>query len=120
MRTLIIEDDVSIAGLVRWILVKQGMKAWIAPTGEQGLEMAVSHEPQLVILDLGLPDMDGFEVLARLRSRAETAEIPVLILTMYNGSHREQRARDLKANGYMIKPFQIGELLKTVSRLLPK
>jgi len=116
---LVIEDEEPLrANLVR-ILSAEGFRVVTAADGDEGLARAREAHPDLVICDILMPRMDGFSVLAALRSRPETAAIPFLFLTA--SADKEDLARGLKsgANEYVTKPFRIADLLAAVRRLLP-
>lgn len=116
---LVIEDEEPLrANLVR-ILSAEGFRVVTAADGDEGLARAREAHPDLVICDILMPRMDGFSVLAALRSRPETATIPFLFLTA--SADKEDLARGLKsgANEYVTKPFRIADLLAAVRRLLP-
>jgi len=108
---LVIDDEAQICRLVEIALSAEGYKVVEAATGKEGLSMVTSHNLSLVILDLGLPDMDGMEVLARLR---EWFHKPVVILSARNLEEDIVGALDSGANDYLTKPFRMGELLARV------
>lgn len=108
---LLIEDDPQIRRFLQATLASQGFRLVEAPTGAAGLAEAASHPPELVILDLGLPDMDGLEVIQKLR---EWTRIPILILSARGREQDKIEALDAGADDYVSKPFGIGELLARV------
>lgn len=112
---LLIEDEAHIRGFLRIALEAHGYAVREARTGEQGLALAGSAQPQLVILDLGLPDMDGQEVIARLR---EWSRVPVLVLSVRGEEAEKVKALDAGANDYVTKPAGISELMARVRVLL--
>ena len=105
---LVIDDEIQIRRLLRLTLEGAGYKIFDAATGQDGLTEAAHRRPDVVILDLGLPDMDGLEVLKRLR---EWSRVPVLVLSVRDGEEEIVSALDLGADDYMTKPFSAGELL---------
>lgn len=105
---LIIDDEPQIRRLLRVCLERNGYKVIEAATGEEGIGRAVEHQPNLVLLDLGLPDMDGVAVLKRIR---EWSEVPILVVSVRNREDEKIRALDSGANDYITKPFSTGELL---------
>lgn len=105
---LIIEDDSSIRRFLRAALTNEGYRVVEAESGEKGLRTAVSQPPDLVILDLGLPDLDGQDVLKRLR---EWYDAPLIILSARDQEKEKVEALDHGADDYVTKPFGIGELL---------
>jgi two-component system KDP operon response regulator KdpE len=104
---LVIEDDLQIRRLLRASLPAQNYRILEAPTGEEGVAMAASHKPDLVILDLGLPDMDGLDAVRRIR---EWSSIPILILSARGKERDKVAALDAGADDYVTKPFGMGEL----------
>lgn len=111
LRLLLIEDDAHIRRFLRATLVTQGYTLLEAETGAEGLALAAAQVPDLVLLDLGLPDMDGNEVIRRLR---EWSGVPIIVLTA-RGQEREKVANlDAGADDYLTKPFGVGELLARI------
>jgi two-component system KDP operon response regulator KdpE len=105
---VLIEDEVQIRRFLRAALTGQGYRLFEAATGEEGLVEAATRQPDLIILDLGLPDLDGFEVIRRLR---EWASIPIIILSARGQERDKIAALDAGADDYVSKPFGVGELL---------
>jgi len=109
MRLLLIEDDGPLARGLKTSLETQGYAVdWVA-LGKLGIESAARIDYQLVILDLGLPDLDGLEVLTKLK--AHNATLPVLILTARNDIHSKVIGLDQGADDYLAKPFDVAELM---------
>ncbi len=109
---LIVEDEERIASFVDKGLRSSGFATAIAGDGESGLAMATSGRFDLVVLDLGLPDIDGIEVLRRMRGRGMTA--PVVILTARDGVHSTVEGLEAGADDYVTKPFRFEELLARI------
>jgi len=105
---LVIEDEIQMRRLLRVCLEMNGYEVAEAATGEEGLAEAVRIQPKVVLLDLGLPDMDGMNVLKRLR---EWSQAPVLIVSVREREDDKITALDNGANDYITKPFSTGELL---------
>ena len=105
---LIIDDEPQIRRLLRVCLERNGYGAVEAASGEEGIDQAIGHQPDLVVLDLGLPDIDGLEVLRRIR---EWSRVPVIILSVRGREDDKIKALDSGANDYITKPFGTGELL---------
>jgi two-component system KDP operon response regulator KdpE len=105
---LIIDDEKQIRRLVRLALESERYRVFDAESGEQGLNEAVYRRPDVVVLDLGLPDMEGAEVLRRLR---EWSRVPVLILSVRDDPDEKVAALDAGADDYVTKPFSTAELL---------
>lgn len=108
---LIIDDEVQIRRLLEITLSSEGYKISEASNGKEGLIAAATHHPALIILDLGLPDIDGFEILKKLR---EWYLKPVIILSVRNSEDDIVQALDNGANDYLTKPFRTGELLARI------
>ena len=108
---LVIDDELQIQRALRTILTEKGFKVTTASRGEEGLTLAATQEPELVILDLGLPDMDGVEVCSRLR---EWTQCPIIVLSVRDSERDKVAALDKGADDYLTKPFGIEELLARV------
>lgn len=108
---LVIDDEVQIRRLLELTLSSNGYRVLVAGTGEEGIRRAGMDRPELVILDLGLPDMDGTAVLKRLR---EWAAFPILILSVRSAESEIVECLDSGADDYLVKPFRSGELLARV------
>jgi two-component system KDP operon response regulator KdpE len=108
---LVIDDEPQILRAMRTILAEKQFRITTASRGEEGLALAAANEPDLVILDLGLPDMDGVEVCTRLR---EWTQIPIIILSVRDSERDKVAALDQGADDYLTKPFGIEELLARV------
>ena len=105
---LIIDDEVQIRRLLRVVLEAENYQVHEAETGQQGLIEIASRRPAIILLDLGLPDLDGLEVLKRLR---EWSEAPVLVLSVRDDEQGKVAALDAGAEDYVTKPFSSAELL---------
>ena len=108
---LVIDDELQIQRAIRTILTEKQFRVSTASRGEEGLALAASTQPDLVILDLGLPDMDGVEVCTRLREWTQT---PIIILSVRDSEREKVMALDMGADDYLTKPFGIEELLARV------
>ncbi len=108
---LVIDDEQQILRAMRTILGQHNYRVITAGTGEEGLALAVATVPDVIILDLGLPDIDGKEVCARLRSWTET---PVIVLSVRDSDSDKVAALDHGADDYLTKPFSVDELLARV------
>jgi two-component system, OmpR family, KDP operon response regulator KdpE len=108
---LVIDDEPQILRAIRMILTEKQFKVSTASRGEEGLTLAATSEPDIIILDLGLPDMDGVEVCSRLR---EWTQRPIIVLSARDGERDKVAALDAGADDYLTKPFGIEELLARV------
>jgi len=116
---LVIDDDKDIRKLVEKILTNAGHKVTQAENGEAGLGFAILKKPDLIILDLNLPGMDGFAVCRRLKNKDDTKKIPVVMLTAaYPEWEDAKKGFEFGADEYVIKPFAADLLLHNIERLL--
>ena len=111
---LIVEDEKEIRDLLAHYLRKEGFRPSAAPDGEAGLARARAERPDLVVLDVLLPGMDGLEVLRRIRAGAETAGIPVIMLTAKGGETDRVVGLELGADDYIPKPFSPREVVARI------
>ncbi len=119
MRVLLVEDDVQLAPAVQMALREQGFSVNIVTTGQQALAVALSGDCDALVLDLGLPDMDGLDVLRTIRQKQP--RLPVLVLTARDGVDDRIRGLDRGADDYLVKPFAMAELfarLRVIERRL--
>ena len=105
---LVVDDEPQILRALKTTLQASHYDVLSAETGEQGLALAAARQPALVVLDLGLPDMDGAEVIRRLRS---WSQVPVIVLSVREGQSDKVEALDAGADDYVTKPFDVEELL---------
>lgn len=112
---LVVDDDPLVRQAICWALEDEGLPVEAAADGREALERAARHRPALVVLDVILPVMDGYEVAAELRARH--GEIPILAITASGGV--AAKARRMGAFAYLSKPFEMDELLTTVLRGQP-
>ena len=108
---LVIDDEPQILRALRTILTEKQFRVTTASRGEEGLTLAAANPPDLIILDLGLPDLDGIQVTARLR---EWTRIPIIVLSVRDNERDKVAALDQGADDYLTKPFGIEELLARV------
>jgi len=107
-RILVIDDEKQIRRMLKTALTGYGYDIAEAPSGQEGLNQTAIFHPDLIILDLGLPDLDGIEVIKRLREWAQT---PIIVLSVREDEEDKIRALDAGADDYVTKPFSMGELL---------
>jgi two-component system, OmpR family, KDP operon response regulator KdpE len=105
---LVIEDTPAIGRALRAALEARGYRAVVATTGQQGIDAAATNDPAAIILDLGLPDMDGTEVCTRIRS---WSDVPIIVLTVDDSEYRKVETLDIGADDYVTKPFSMPELM---------
>lgn len=114
-KVLVVEDEANICSFIETLLETNGYQALVAHTCSMGLTLFASHNPDLVILDLGLPDRDGLELIRTVRQKYMT---PIVVLSARTTEQDKIEALDLGANDYVTKPFDTGELLARVRAAL--
>lgn len=107
-RILVVEDDQAIQNLITVTLKAEGYRFLTARTGQAAVIAAATQNPDIILLDLGLPDMDGVEVIARVRS---WTNIPIIVISARSDDQDKIEALDAGADDYLTKPFSVGELL---------
>ncbi|MGQ0804590.1 MAG: response regulator transcription factor [Actinomycetota bacterium] len=112
---VVVDDEPNIADLVDLYLAREGFRVLKAATGEAGLQAVRDHRPRLVVLDVGLPDVDGLEVCKRVRA---TSQVPVIFLTARDGEVDRVLGLELGADDYLTKPFSPAELVARVKAVL--
>ena len=115
---LVVEDEGDIRELLRFNLEREGFSVLEADDGRKGLELARRHMPCLIILDVMLPGMDGFEICRQLGGQAETSGIPVLMLTARGEEMDRVVGLSLGADDYVVKPFSVRELMLRIKAIL--
>lgn len=108
---LVIDDESQILRAIRTILTTHQYRVTTASRGEEGLALAAAEMPDVIILDLGLPDLDGLEVCSRLREWTQT---PIIVLSVRDAEQEKVKALDHGADDYLVKPFGIAELLARI------
>jgi DNA-binding response OmpR family regulator len=117
-RVLVAEDDPAIRELIRARLTTAGYDTHTAHNGREALQRMRSLKPDALLLDINMPELDGFGVLEALRAEEPIRHIPVLVLTARHGEEDVKRAVSLGAKDFLTKPFNDGQLLARVARLL--
>jgi len=117
---LIVEDEPQTAKLIKFILEKDDYSTISAKDGEEGLRMVKERKPDLIVLDLMLPKMDGYQLCETLKTDPNTKQIPVLVLTALDTGPDFEQALEKKADWYITKPFDPQHLLKRVAYLIGK
>lgn len=116
-KILVMEDDDMTAELIDFLLRRQGHDVRIEKDGRAGLTALSEFRPDILLLDILMPFLDGLSVLAQVRQSADTRKLPVLMLTAKTSENDIVRALDMGANDYLVKPFQPAELLARINRL---
>ena len=112
---VVVDDEPNIADLVDLYLTREGFRVLKCATGESGLDAVRDHRPRLVVLDVGLPDIDGLEVCKRIR---QTSQLPVIFLTARDGEIDRVLGLELGADDYVVKPFSPREVVARVKAIL--
>jgi CheY-like chemotaxis protein len=113
---LVIDNDESIVDFLSFVLEDNGYTVHTALDGPAGVELALRHRPPVIICDLMMGQMHGFEVLQRIRAHPELARSVVIVASSKSYKPDMDRARDLGASEYLVKPFRVEELLQTIER----
>ena len=119
-RLLVVEDDFDIANMLHIYFTGQGYQVDIAPRGSEALEKTRQNLPHLIILDIMLPDVDGFEVCRVLRTNSRTSHVPIIFLTQKDERSDKLQGLELGADDYITKPFDIEELKLRVQRAITR
>ena len=117
-RILIVEDEEAIIQLLDYNLRAEGYETVVARDGEEAIEIALTAEPDAVLLDWMLPHKSGLEVCRRLRRRPETSDLPIIMLTARSEENDKLRGLDMGADDYVTKPFSPSELLARLRAVL--
>jgi two-component system cell cycle response regulator DivK len=116
LQVLVVEDNERNMKLFRDVLQASGYRTLEATTGERAVELVTEHRPDLVLMDIQLPDIDGVEALDRLRANERTASVPVLAVTAQAMEGDRERFLAAGFDGYLSKPVNIADLVSTVKR----
>jgi PleD family two-component response regulator len=119
-RILVVEDDFDISNLLRIYFDSQGFEVIVAAKGKEALELCRRSQPNVIILDIQLPDIDGYEVCRRLRGNLRTSHIPILFLTQRDERSDKIAGLELGADDYITKPFDIEELKLRVQNAIKR
>jgi PleD family two-component response regulator len=119
-RMLIVEDDPDISNMLRIYFQSQGYEVQVAPRGEDALEMVRQQLPHIIVLDIMLPDMDGYDICRELRGKLRTSHIPIVFLTQKDERSDKIHGLELGADDYITKPFDLEELKLRVKNALAR
>ncbi len=117
-KVLIVDDDPSILLSLEFLMVKQGYQVFIARNGTEALEIVEAQAPHVIVLDVMMPDLDGYDVCQFVRRRAEWNYIRILFLSAKSKQEDVDRGLRLGANRYLTKPFSTRQLMREVQELL--
>ena len=115
---VIVDDEPAMVDMLTTFLTMKGFQVHGAYTGMAGVDAIEREQPDVVLLDLMLPDIDGFEVCRRLRSNPAYASLPVVIISARAETEAVERAMGAGANAYMVKPLRFPELLEEIAKLV--
>lgn len=115
-RVLIVEDNMDTYELVRFILEKNGYEVFLAVNGRDGVNAATKQKPDLIVMDLSMPEMDGWTATRLIKQNHQTSAIPLIALTAHVLPGDRQRAVDSGCDEYITKPMDLLELVETVDR----
>ena len=118
-RILVVEDQEDNRRILRDMLRKAGFDVLEATTGEQGVLLAKTHMPDLILMDIQMPVLDGYEATRRIKSIPELKDIPIIVVTSYALSGEDAKARSAGATAYVSKPFSPRQLLAKIRHFLP-
>ena len=118
-RVLVIDDETVVGTILRYAFDVDGHQTVVAGDGSTGIEMARSEHPDVIVLDLMMPDVTGYDVLEVLRHDDETKELPIVVLTAVTMQRERERCLSKGADAVLIKPFDPREVAQAVGALLP-
>jgi two-component system cell cycle response regulator DivK len=119
-KVLIVEDHPDMRELLSWQIELMGFMPILAKHGKEGLEKAISEKPELILMDIMMPGMDGWEAVRALRARPETKDIPILAATALFRDSDLRTCMEAGCNSYIVKPFTFLELQSKIRELLPE
>ena len=117
-RILVVDDDANIRALLTVLLENEGYQVLTAADGEASLPMAAAEKPDLILLDIRMPKMDGLQACDRLRANPETQKIPIIFLTAFNSHDRLEQAIEMGADDFLGKPIDALELRVRIRAML--
>lgn len=117
-KVLIVDDEPDVLKIVSFRLKAAGYEITTASDGREALDSAEKDRPDLILLDLRMPVMDGYEVCRKLKSDENLKNIPVIFLTASSGATIKDKAREYKADDYIVKPFEPEDLLRKVKKII--
>jgi len=117
-RILVVEDDPNIMNLILILLERQGYEVMTAPSAEEGIALAAARLPDLILMDVALPGIDGLEATRRLKAAEATGRIPIVAVTAQAMRADEEKASRAGCDGFIVKPLATREFLRAVSRFL--
>ena len=116
---LLVEDTNEQRDLVAMYLEMNGYHVEVANDGLQGLAQARKLKPDLILMDLGMPKMDGYQMIAELRADEKLKDVPIVVISAWTAATHRERAKAAGADGFITKPFELGHILSTVQKYVP-
>jgi len=117
-RILFVEDDMDTYELVQFLMERNGYEMFLAANGRDGVSAAIKQKPDLILMDLSLPEMDGWSAAKKIKSNPGTKDIPIIALTAHALVNDRKRALDAGCDDYIVKPIDVDELIRIVSQAL--
>ena len=115
---LVVDDDVDLSGIIRLILTSAGFDTYVANSGQEALDWLAGNRPDLVLLDLMMPDSTGFTILRKMRANEPTKQLPVVVLTAKADQETRDETRSMGADEFLTKPINANSLIDHVKRAL--
>jgi chemosensory pili system protein ChpA (sensor histidine kinase/response regulator) len=115
---LVVDDSITVRRVTQRLLERNGMRVMTAKDGIDALEILQDHMPDVILLDIEMPRMDGYEFATRVRADARLADIPIIMITSRVGDKHRARAMEIGVNEYLGKPYQENQLLDTIEPLI--
>lgn len=117
---MVVDDSITVRRVTQRLLERYGMRVITAKDGVDALAMLQEHKPDVMLLDIEMPRMDGYELATNMRNDAQTRDIPIIMITSRTGEKHRNRAMEIGVNSYLGKPFQEAELLEEIAKLVGK
>ena len=117
-RVLVVEDNADNLELIRLVLVRSGYEVLAAPTGEEGVALALSEHPDFILMDINLPGIDGLEATRRIRASESNGSIPIIAITSYAMRGDMERVLAVGCNGYFEKPIDPLRIMDDIHAIL--
>jgi len=117
-KVMVVDDSVTVRKVTSRLLERNGMEVLLAKDGVDAIALLQDHQPDIMLLDIEMPRMDGFEVASLVRHDARLKNVPIIMITSRTGQKHRERATAIGVNEYLGKPFQEGQLLETITRLV--
>jgi CheY-like chemotaxis protein len=118
-RILVVDDDEKILRVIEALLIPHGYEVITARNGQEAITSMSVAKPNLVLMDIFMPEMDGYSALGKIKENDATKEVPVIMVSAVGQELNKQLAESLGAAGYITKPFKSEELLEAITQLLP-